>query len=61
MSPGAKKMAGALVLVLISIILEATSPYSPDSLLQLVFSLALAIAGALVAVRGIIDFLSERF
>ncbi|MHB8568421.1 MAG: hypothetical protein ACYC7D_15560 [Nitrososphaerales archaeon] len=61
MSPGANKMAGAALLVILAILLELTSPYSPDPILQLVVSLALAIAGALVAIRGVVDFLSERF
>lgn len=58
---GAKKMLAATLLVGCSILLDVTSSRSPVSIFQLVISLALAIAGALVAIRGVIDFLSERF
>jgi hypothetical protein len=59
---GAKKMLAATLLIACSILLDVTSSRSPVStIFQLVISLALAIAGALVAIRGVIDFLSERF
>ncbi|MDH2900118.1 MAG: hypothetical protein PXY39_04030 [archaeon] len=61
MSPGANKMLAAGLLVAVAIALDVTSSYSPIPLPQLVISFALAIAGAIVAIRGIFDFISERF
>ncbi len=61
MRPGTNKVLAAIGLIVLAMILDVTARYSPISLAQLVVSLAFAIAGALVAVRGIIDFLSERY
>jgi hypothetical protein len=61
MRPGANKILAAVGLIVLAIILDLTSRDSPATLWQLVVSLALAIAGALVAIRGVIDFISERF
>jgi hypothetical protein len=61
MQSGANKLAAAAALIGLSIFLDYTSAFSPVAIFQLVLSLALAIAGALVALRGVIDFLSERF
>jgi hypothetical protein len=61
MQPGANKLAAAAALIALAIFLDFTSAYSPFAIFQLVLSLALAIAGAFVALRGVIDFISERF
>lgn len=61
MRPGTNKILAAMGLIALAIFLDVSARYSPIELYQLVISLALAIAGALVAMRGIIDFLSERF
>jgi hypothetical protein len=61
MRPGTNKILAAIGLIASAMLLDATAKYSPVDLVQLVVSLALAIAGSLVALRGIIDFISERF
>jgi hypothetical protein len=61
MRPGTNKIVAALSLVALAVLLDVTARFSPVALAQLVISLALAIAGALVAIRGVIDFISERF
>jgi hypothetical protein len=61
MKSGATKLLAAFLLVVAAMSLDLTSAYSPVALAQLIVSLILAIAGALVAVRGVIDYLSEKF
>jgi hypothetical protein len=59
MRSGANKILAAVGLIVAAMLLDITSPASPVALLQVVISLAFAIAGALVAFRGVIDFISE--
>ena len=54
-------MAAATILVVLAILLDLTSSYSSFQIGQLVLSFTLAIAGALVGLRGVIDFLSDKF
>jgi hypothetical protein len=61
MQSGANKLLAAGALIGLALVLDVTSASSPIAIFQLILSLALAIAGALVAIRGVIDFLSERF
>jgi hypothetical protein len=59
MASGKVKLLVAITMLVISIILDLTN--SPLPIGQLLFSFALAIGGALVAIRGLIEFLSDRF
>jgi hypothetical protein len=61
MKSGAKKLLAAGLLVVVALTLDFSASYTPIALYQLMLSLILSIAGALVAVRGVIDFLAERF
>jgi undecaprenyl pyrophosphate phosphatase UppP len=55
------KLGAAIALILGAIFLDITSVYSPFQIPQLLLSFALAVGGALVAIRGLVEFLSERF
>lgn len=61
MRGGAKKLIVAIAMIALALLLDLTSSYSPIQLVQLLISFALAIGGALVAIRGLVEFLSERF
>jgi len=55
------KVGAALLIMVCAIILALTASRSPAEILQLLLSLILAIGCALVGVRGMIEFLSERY
>lgn len=61
MSSGTRKMLVAVTMIVVALLLDFTSAYSPVQIVQLLISFALAIAGALVAIRGLVEFISERF
>lgn len=61
MASGLTKILVALAMFAIAIALDLTSAESPVQIAQLLLSFALAIGGALVGIRGLIEFLSERF
>ncbi len=61
MDSGARKITVAVFLIFASILLDLTSSYSSFQIGQLVLSFSLAIAGALVGFRGLMEFLSNRF
>ncbi len=60
MASGLTKVAVALLMIVAAIILDLTAGDSPFQIGQLLFSFALAIGGALVGIRGLIEFLSDR-
>ncbi len=60
MAGGKEKVIIALGLIVLALILDLTSYQSPLALGQLLISFAFAIAGALVGIRGLVDFLAER-
>ncbi|MHB2036910.1 MAG: hypothetical protein ACYCPW_09260 [Nitrososphaerales archaeon] len=61
MVSGKEKVIIAVAMIFLAILLDITSYNSPIQLAQLLVSFSLAIAGALVGVRGLVEFLSERF
>jgi hypothetical protein len=61
MASGFTKIAIALLMIVLAIVLDLTAIDSPFQILQLLVSFALAIGGALVGIRGLIEFLSDRF
>jgi len=61
MVSGIRKIGVALVMIVSAIVLDLTAAASPFQIGQLLFSFALAIGGALVGIRGLIEFLSDRF
>jgi hypothetical protein len=61
MASGLFKVLVALLMIGLAILLDLTSAVSPLPIAQLLISFALAIAGALVGIRGLLEFLSDRF
>lgn len=61
MASGLTKVLVAVGMILCAIALDLTAADSPVQIGQLLFSFALAIGGALVGIRGLIEFLSDRF
>ncbi len=61
MASGLAKVLVALLLISLALILDLTAYLSPVQILQLLISFALAIGGALVGIRGLLEFLSDRF
>jgi hypothetical protein len=61
MASGFVKIMVALLMIGLALFLDFTAPESPLQILQLLISFALAIGGALVGIRGLLEFLSDRF
>ncbi len=61
MASGATKLLVAFLMIGLAILLDLTSYESPAQILQLLVSFVLAIGGALVGIRGLLEFLSDRF
>jgi len=61
MASGSVKILVSVSMIGLALILDLTSADSPVQILQLLISFALAIGGALVGIRGLLEFLSERF
>jgi len=61
MASGSVKILVALMMIGLALILDFTASESPLQILQLLISFALAIGGALVGIRWLLEFLSDRF
>jgi hypothetical protein len=61
MADAKDKLITAVAMILFALVLDVTSGGSPVALFQLLISFALALGGAVVGIRGLVEFLSERF